>query len=122
MTLNQSHISWVEITTQFEKYGKVCRDWGEKTTNDYQAYLTRFRDWMEAPRAPLVELKDLDFLNIQQFVGYYVERHSPHSQKACLKSCAHFLPFVIGRGFTPKIFHLRYPQFGAGNWIGFQGH
>ncbi len=68
MTLIQSAFSWDELTPQIGEYGRVCRDWCQKTKEGHQAYLTRFRDWIEEPEALLVEVKDLDFVKIQQFI------------------------------------------------------
>jgi len=109
MTLNQNQISWEELTPQFEKYGKDCRDWCKETTDGYQAYLTRFRDWIEGPEASLFELKDLDFVKIQQFVGYYVDRHSLHSQKGMFKTLRAFLAFCYWKRIHAQDFTFAVP-------------
>ena len=109
MTLNQSAISWEELTPQFGEYGKVCRDWCETTKEGHQAYLIRFRDWIEGPGGPLVELKDLDFVMIQLFVNHYVDRHTPHSQKGMFTTLRAFLAFCYWKEIHTQDYSFAVP-------------
>lgn len=108
MTTDQNQATWCQIQAELREYGKIYRDWTEKTTSGYQSYVERFHNDLEAsgPKG----LEELEFKDIQDFACSYAAQYPVGSQRSMFEALRAFLGFCYWKGLVPQDLSYAVPR------------